>query len=147
MIVMDASVILPGLLARGESRELLLREDVHVPHLADPEVVHGMRRHVRRGAVPPADAAEALRAAGLPHSRLGTVPDRGAATFDRLELVPASLAKGLEFDHVVLHEPAALVAAEPDRRTGLRRLYVCLTRAVSSLTVVHAEPLPHELAA
>jgi predicted nucleic acid-binding protein len=61
MIVMDASVILPGLLARGESRELLLREDVHVPHLADPEVVHGMRLHVRRGAVPPADAAEALR--------------------------------------------------------------------------------------
>jgi DNA helicase IV len=43
-------------------------------------------------------------------------------------------------------EPAAIAAAEPDERTGLRRLYVVLTRAVSALTVVHAEPLPHELA-
>jgi DNA helicase IV len=60
-------------------------------------------------------------------------------------VVPASLAKGLEFDHVVLVEPAGIVAGEPDRATGLRRLYVCLTRAVTSLTVVHAEPLPVEL--
>jgi DNA helicase IV len=39
------------------------------------------------------------------------------------------------------------VAAEPSPRQGLRRLYVVLTRAVSGLTVVHAEPLPPELAA
>jgi DNA helicase IV len=63
----------------------------------------------------------------------------------RLDVVPASLAKGLEFDHVVLVEPAGIVAGEPDRATGLRRLYVCLTRAVTSLAVVHAEPLPSEL--
>ena len=63
----------------------------------------------------------------------------------RLHLVPAPLAKGLEFDRVVLVEPADLVAAEPDERTGLRRLYVCLTRAVSGLVVVHAEPLPAAL--
>jgi DNA helicase IV len=61
----------------------------------------------------------------------------------RLTLVPATLAKGLEFDHVVVVEPARIVAAEP---RGLRRLYVVLTRAVSSLTVVHAEPLPEQLA-
>jgi len=60
----------------------------------------------------------------------------------RVDLVPASLAKGLEFDHVVLVEPAGIVAGEPDELTGLRRLYVCLTRAVTSLHVVHAEPLP-----
>jgi hypothetical protein len=30
--------------------------------------------------------------------------------------------------------------------TGLRRLYVCLTRAVTSLTVIHADPLPTQLA-
>jgi DNA helicase IV len=62
-------------------------------------------------------------------------------------LVPASLAKGLEFDHVVLVEPAAIVAGEPDHVTGLRRLYVCLTRAVTSLVVVHAAELPDALAA
>jgi DNA helicase IV len=62
-------------------------------------------------------------------------------------LVPASLAKGLEFDHVVLVEPADIVAREPDHVTGLRRLYVCLTRAVTSLVVVHAAELPTALGA
>jgi hypothetical protein len=63
----------------------------------------------------------------------------------RLDVVPASLAKGLEFDHVVLIEPAGIVAGEPDELTGLRRLYVCLTRAVTSLVVLHGEPLPEAL--
>jgi DNA helicase IV len=62
-------------------------------------------------------------------------------------LVPAALAKGLEFDHVVLVEPAEIVAGEPDQVIGLRRLYVCLTRAVTSLIVVHAAELPAALAA
>ena len=71
-----------------------------------------------------------------------------AQIFDaRVDLVPASLAKGLEFDHVVLLEPADIVAGEPDEVTGLRRLYVCLTRAVTSLVVVHARRLPAALAA
>ena len=87
-------------------------------------------------------AHAALADVGIPYEELGTE----TTVFDkRVDLVPADLAKGLEFDHVVLFEPAALVAAEPDRTTGLRRLYVCLTRAVSSLTVVHARPLPDEL--
>ncbi|MEU8403773.1 ATP-binding domain-containing protein [Nonomuraea sp. NPDC048892] len=61
----------------------------------------------------------------------------------RLSVVPASLCKGLEYDHVVLAEPAAIAEAE---RRGLNRLYVALTRAVSRLDVVHARPLPPELA-
>ena len=65
----------------------------------------------------------------------------------RVDLVPATLVKGLEFDHVVLAEPAAIVAGEPDEITGLRRLYVCLTRAVTSLTVLHQQPLPAPLSA
>jgi DNA helicase IV len=60
----------------------------------------------------------------------------------RVTLVPASLAKGLEYDHVVVVEPAAIVAAEPK---GLHRLYVVLTRAVSRLTVLHRDPLPAPL--
>ncbi|WP_051723027.1 ATP-binding domain-containing protein [Streptomyces albus] len=86
--------------------------------------------------------AGALAAAGLPYLSPGEETTADA----RLTLVPASLAKGLEYDYVVLDEPAAVVAAEPDRRTGLRRLYVALTRAVSGLTVLHAEDLPPELA-
>ncbi|WP_285598544.1 AAA family ATPase [Kineosporia sp. NBRC 101731] len=68
-----------------------------------------------------------------------------AAESPRLSLVPASVAKGLEFDHVIVVEPAGIAEAEPDLRTGLRRLYVVLTRAVSTLTVVHHRPLPEAL--
>ncbi len=94
--------------------------------------------------------AEALAAAGVRFAVVGRdepADDALETEFDQhLDLVPASLAKGLEFDHVMLVEPARIVAAEPDRTTGLRRLYVCLTRAVTSLVVVHAQPLPAELA-
>ena len=86
--------------------------------------------------------AEALTAAGLAYLS----PGEETTEATRLTLVPASLAKGLEYDYVVLDEPAAVVRAEPDERTGLRRLYVCLTRAVSGLTVLHAEDLPRQLA-
>ncbi|MER7752692.1 AAA family ATPase [Kitasatospora sp. NPDC097643] len=85
--------------------------------------------------------AEALAAAGLPYLSPGAETSAEA----RLTLVPASLAKGLEYDYVVLDEPAAVIAGEPDERTGLRRLYVALTRAVSGLTVLHTEPLPEQL--
>lgn len=63
----------------------------------------------------------------------------------RVTLVPATLAKGLEYDQVVVVEPAEIVSAEPSRWQGLRRLYVVLTRAVTGLTVVHHDPLPPEL--
>jgi DNA helicase IV len=63
----------------------------------------------------------------------------------QVDVVPAGVAKGLEFDRVVVVEPAAIAAAEPDARTGLRRLYVILTRAVSELTVLHGEDLPEQL--
>jgi DNA helicase IV len=101
------------------------------------------------------ETAEALRTAGLGFSVLGSesgmsgagapdIPDISgmSQTADRLTLVPVTLAKGLEFDHVVLVEPGHIATGEA---YGLRRLYVALTRAVSRLTVFHAEPLPAEL--
>jgi len=87
-----------------------------------------------------------LTAAGLGFALLGSDVDADTEFEQHLDLVPASLAKGLEFDHVILVEPAAIVAGEPDRVTGLRRLYVGLTRAVTSLAILHADPLPDELA-
>ena len=54
-------------------------------------------------------------------------------------LIPVGLVKGLEFDAVVVVEPARLVA---EATQGLRALYVALTRATQRLTLVHAEPLP-----
>ncbi|HET8560612.1 MAG TPA: AAA family ATPase [Marmoricola sp.] len=84
----------------------------------------------------------------VPHAVVGSSrdPESAEVEFDsRLDVVPATLAKGLEFDHVVLLEPAGIVAGEPDELTGLRRLYVCLTRAVTSLTVLHQDLLPDAL--
>jgi DNA helicase IV len=60
----------------------------------------------------------------------------------RVTLVPVTLCKGLEFDHVVAVEPAQIVATHA---RGFNWLYVALTRAVTTLTVVHAQPLPPEL--
>ncbi|WP_435303931.1 HelD family protein [Streptomyces phaeoluteigriseus] len=85
--------------------------------------------------------AGALTAAGIAFLAPGEETTRET----RLTLVPASLAKGLEYDYVVLDEPSAVVDAEPDERTGLRRLYVALTRAVSGLVVTHATGLPPQL--
>ncbi|SFF21879.1 HelD family protein [Blastococcus tunisiensis] len=85
------------------------------------------------------DVATALAGAGLPAAVLA---DDGAEV-TRIAVVPAGLAHGLEFDAVVVVEPAAIVAAEP---RGLHRLYVVLTRAVSTLVVLHREDLPAPLA-
>ncbi|MDX2962585.1 AAA family ATPase [Streptomyces acidiscabies] len=85
--------------------------------------------------------AEALGAAGVSYLD----PGQETTAETRLTLVPASLAKGLEYDYVVLDEPQAVVDGEPDERTGLRRLYVALTRAVSGLVVVHGHELPEQI--
>ena len=82
------------------------------------------------------ELGRALDQAGLAYGAPGT----DAA----LTLVPVTLAKGLEYDHVIVVEPARIASAEA---RGLQRLYVALTRAVSRLTVVHSEPLPEPLPA
>jgi DNA helicase IV len=51
-------------------------------------------------------------------------------------------AKGLEFDHVVVVEPAAIT---DDGDRGYRELYVALTRPTKTLVVVHARPMPEPL--
>jgi DNA helicase IV len=85
-----------------------------------------------------ANAAAALRAHGLPHAVLD-----GEAESAQLTVVPVGIAKGLEFDHVIVVEPATIAGSEA---RGLQRLYVALTRAVSRLTVLHTRPLPEPLA-
>ena len=79
---------------------------------------------------------------------LGHALDRGGLAYGTpgadatLTLVPVTLAKGLEYDHVIVVEPARIAGAEA---RGLQRLYVALTRAVSRLTVLYSEPLPEPL--
>ena len=98
------------------------------------------------GVIAPASLVTAVSAslttAGIGHGVLGA--DHGDVDH-QVDVVPATVAKGLEFDRVVVVEPATIAADEPDERTGLRRLYVVLTRAVSELTVVHSTDLPGAL--
>ena len=64
------------------------------------------------------------------------------AIAESLGAIPVSQVKGLEYDRVVLVEPADIVAAEP---RGMSRLYVALTRAVAELVILHRKPLPGTL--
>jgi predicted nucleic acid-binding protein len=60
VIVIDATTIVNGLLREGESREALEVNDLHVPHLADSEVVATLTRLVRNKVIDPAGAKRAL---------------------------------------------------------------------------------------
>jgi DNA helicase IV len=68
-----------------------------------------------------------------------------------ITLVPALTSKGLEFDAVVVVEPAAIAddapGWSPTARSGLRLVYIALTRPTQHLSVVHALPLPEPLRA
>ncbi|MCQ9343452.1 HelD family protein [Corynebacterium kozikiae] len=55
-----------------------------------------------------------------------------------VEVYAVSEVKGLEFDHVVLHEPAQIVSESPQ---GWQDLYVALTRATQTLTVCGQMPV------
>jgi DNA helicase IV len=80
----------------------------------------------------------ALARAGIP---FGTAA--AGALEDKVTLVAVEAVKGLEFDSVLVVEPAAIVAEAPQ---GLRSLYVALTRATRRLAVLHAAALPEALA-
>ncbi|MFD9982264.1 HelD family protein [Streptomyces massasporeus] len=152
-VITYASRLLPHI-APGLTPVVSIRENpghFEVRPVAGPkDVVEACRellRHEGSTGLIAADArvpelAGALEEAGIPY--LG--PGEETTMDTRLTLVPASLAKGLEYDYVVLDEPRAVVDGEPDERTGLRRLYVALTRAVSGLVVTHAAGLPPQLA-
>ncbi len=69
-----------------------------------------------------------------------------AALFDetRIAVLTPREAKGMEFDHVIVVEPAQIVEESVEGQ-GLRELYVALTRPTTTLVIVHARPLPPEL--
>jgi DNA helicase IV len=104
--------------------------------------VTGALEHEGSIAVIAADAAIDRLRRHLTAAGIETATPDDIDSEARVTVVPASIAKGLEYDHVIVVEPAEIVAAEP---RGLHRLYVVLTRAVSRLSVVHAEPLPAAL--
>lgn len=127
--------------------------DVIAPDVAAP-------LSYRRGAAEPlvlrVPTGELLREAYREAARLARedglvaviVPDElrepalaDEAAYEGVPLLTARGAKGLEFDHVIVVEPALLA----EREQGLRELYVALTRPTKTLIIVHARELPREL--
>ncbi|MEV4410341.1 UvrD-helicase domain-containing protein [Catellatospora sp. NPDC049609] len=150
----------PELLARldrRDSRTLELRTGYRVPQviaeyaarLLPPGIAptHSYRSggdlSVRQVDDLPAAVHDAVHAAPRDATVAVIAADRTAESLappgDGVTVVPASIVKGLEYDHVIVVEPAEILAAEP---RGANRLYVVLTRAVASLTVLHRAPLP-----
>ncbi|MGQ0744900.1 MAG: HelD family protein [Acidimicrobiales bacterium] len=80
------------------------------------------------------ESLRALAARALPEAGEG-VRALGAA----VALLTPAQAKGLEFDIVVVVEPAAIVE---ESARGAQSLYLALTRATQRLHVVHSRPLP-----
>jgi DNA helicase IV len=87
----------------------------------------------------PAGRAERLAA------RIATVVPaatarRGPSVLDaQVAVLTVAEAKGLEFDAVLVVDPAAILAGGPH---GANDLYVALTRTTARLAVVHPGPLP-----
>lgn len=140
--------------------------------LAQPRAVIPDGAPVRSTALgaPPDDASvlasciEEIRSTGRTGETVGVIGP--AATLERIEpdlrghdlevstvtddvgaplvLVPVDEAKGLEFDHVLLLEPERIHRTDP--ATGPRKLYVAMTRARTSLRLLHRDRLPSVLA-
>ncbi|WP_446696834.1 ATP-binding domain-containing protein, partial [Streptomyces lonarensis] len=69
----------------------------------------------------------------------GAVAESGR---EHVAVLAASQSKGMEYDHVLVVEPATIADRGP---SGLRQLYVALTRSTQSVTVLHTAPLPGAL--
>jgi DNA helicase IV len=107
-----------------------------------PEVVAAEAAAVGDGKlavlVPPGRAEELARAIGA--AVPAATARQGPSVLDApVAVLTVAEAKGLEFDAVVVADPAAILAAGPH---GANDLYVALTRTTARLGVVHPGDLP-----
>ena len=79
---------------------------------------------------------------GLKEFRVSFTELNSAGLVKGINVVPVSRQKGLEFDTVVIYEPKAILDIP---LTGLRHLYVAVTRSLNSLHFYCADDLPIEL--
>ena len=140
--IMDFALPLLDVIAPDVERPVAYRTGAAAPRLERVAADELLAAALREAA---AVAADGLVAVIAPPSLAAAAPH--ADTFDEtaIPVLTARTAKGLEFDHVVVVEPAAI--ADEGGEQGLRELYVALTRPTKTLVVVHARPLPQELVA
>jgi len=136
--IMDFALPLLDRIAPEVERPLAYRQGGEPPKLVPVPEEELLAAAVRQSA-----DLDGLVAVIAPHS-LAAASLHGDA-FDEVS-VPVMTpreAKGLEFDHVVVVEPALIVREGGE--SGLRELYVALTRPTKTLAVVHSRPLPDPL--
>jgi DNA helicase IV len=85
-----------------------------------------------------ADGLSAAVSEALPDTAIGADPDLASPVV----VLTVRQAKGLEFDCVLIADPARILAESP---RGMNDLYVALTRATQQVGVVHEGPLPDVL--
>ena len=138
--IMDFALPLLQVVAPGVAPPIAFRSGAAAPRVervAESDLVTAALREALALA-----GDEGLLAVILPDALVPELAGHSAYD-DGIPLLSPRRAKGLEFDHVVVVEPALI--AEGD--TGLRELYVALTRPTTTLVVVHARPLPAALGA
>jgi DNA helicase IV len=148
-----AAPLLP-LVASDAAPPVAYRSGGEAPHVVQaPEdelvaraVAEAARLRAREGTVGLIVPAQILDEARAVLDRAGLRADDSVAEelAPSVRLLAPRTAKGLEFDHVVVAEPAAIVEDRGGVQ-GLRELYVSLTRPTKTLVVVHARPLPAPL--
>ncbi len=140
--IMELALPLLETIAPGMEPPVSYRTGAEPPRLVQGEPV--LERALEQAAELAAE--EGLLALIAPASLVGE--NSPASVFDAatIPVLTPRQAKGLEFDHVVVVEPA-LIVDEGVGDQGLRELYVALTRPTKTLVVVHSRPLPAVLTA
>jgi DNA helicase IV len=136
--IMDFALPLLDHIAPEMERPLSYRQGGDPPRLVEAAADELLGIAIREAA-----ELDGLLAVIAPRS-LAELPPSGD-TFDEISLpvLTPRESKGLEFDHVVVVEPALIEEEGGD--SGLRELYVALTRPTKTLTIVHSRPLPAAL--
>jgi superfamily I DNA/RNA helicase len=136
--IMELALPLLDVIAPDAERPLAYRKGG-----APPRLVQVAETDLLAAALREAVELDGLLAVIAPRSLAGGAPQGEAFDESAIPIVTPRESKGLEFDHVVVVEPALI--AEDGGDSGLRELYVALTRPTQTLTVVHARPLPYPL--
>jgi Viral (Superfamily 1) RNA helicase len=125
--IMELALPLLDTIAPGVAPPISYRTGAQAPAVRRVAAEHLLAEAFRTAE----SAPDGLLAVIVPEELVDRVPDD--------ELVPVLTpreSKGLEFDHVIVVEPALI---------ELRELYVALTRPTKSLVVLHARDLPPQL--
>jgi DNA helicase IV len=138
--IMELALPLLDTIAPGTEPPVSYRTGAEPPRIVQGEPV--LARALEEAALMARD--EGLLAVIAPRSLAGTEHVTSVFEAATIPVLTPRQAKGLEFDHVVVVEPALIVQEGPGDQ-GLRELYVALTRPTKTLVIVHWRPLPAEL--